>query len=73
MKMEEKSNLISAYYGNYFKKGKNATDTKKKICAVEKVRLSGHVKSGFQFSAGDFSGAGQADQLKWIAIKVRHY
>ena len=34
LKMEEKSNIFGNIMFYYFKKGKNATETHKKICAV---------------------------------------
>ena len=57
LKMEEKSNIFSILCFIYFKKGKNATEMHKKICAVygedavtDRVCQKWFVK----FRAGDF-------------------
>ena len=64
----------------YFKKGKNTTETQKKICAVygEGVVTDQTCQKWFaKFCAGDFSRSwtmlhGRVDQLKLIGIKSRH-
>ena len=62
----------------YFKKGKNATETHKKICAVygEGAVTDQIVKSGLRSFVVEISRwamlHGQVDQLKLIVIKSRH-
>ena len=61
----------------YFKKGKNATEMQKKICAVygeDIVTDQMCQKSFVKFHAGDFSRdyPSWVDQLKLIAIKSKH-
>ena len=61
----------------YFKKGKNATETQKSICAVygEGAVTNQMCQKWFvKFCAGGFSlgHVPQLDRLKLIAIKSRH-
>ena len=60
----------------YFKKGKNATEMQKKICAVYGEDAVTECQKWFaKFHAGDFSlddAHGQVDQLKLTVIKLRH-
>ena len=59
----------------YFKKGKNATEIQKNICAVygEDAVTDWMGQKWFaKFHAGDFSLHGWVDQLKLIAIKLRY-
>ena len=56
--MEENMQHFQLIMLCYFKKGKNATEMQKKICAVygEGAGTDWHVKRGFaEFCAGDFS------------------
>ena len=61
----------------YFKKGKNATETQKKICAVYgegAVTDCTCQNWSVKFRAGDFlldDAPGRVDQLKLIAIKFK--
>ena len=69
-----KKATFSAYY---FKKGKNATETQKKICAVygEGAVTDRTCQKWFaKFPAGDFSlddASRSVDQLKLITIKSK--
>ena len=62
----------------YFKKGKNAMETQKKICAVygEGAVTDGMCRNGLQSFMLEISHwtmlHGRVDQLKLIAIKSRH-
>ena len=62
----------------YFKKGKNATEMQKKICAVYgegAVTDQTYRKWFAKFHAGDFSlddVHGQVEQLKLIVITLQH-
>ena len=77
LKMEENTHFwhIMLYY---FKKGTNATEMQKKICAVygEGAVTDQTCQKGFvKFRAGDFSlddAPRSVDQLQLIAIKSRH-
>ena len=67
---------FSVYYAFYFKKGKNATETQRKICAVCGESAVTDQKWFLKFRARDFSYRtmlnGQVDQVKLIATESRH-
>ena len=77
--LEEKKQCFQHVMLYYFKKGKNTTETQKKICAVygEGAVTDRTCQKWFaKFHAGDFSNwmmlHGRVDQLKLIMIKSRH-
>ena len=81
LKMEDKKQHFWHIMLYYFKKGKNATEMQKMICAVvqcmEKVLwLIERVKSGLQSFVLEISPLtmlqGRVAQLKLTAIKSRH-
>ena len=60
---------------HYFKKGKNATEMQKKICAVYGEGAVTDVESGLWSFVLEICWTmlrGQVDQLKLVAIKSRH-
>ena len=78
LKMEEKKQHFRHIMLYYFKKGKNATETHKKICAVcgKVLWLIELVKGGLRTFVLETSRwtmlHDQVDQLKLIVIKLRH-
>ena len=84
--MEEKSNIFGIFQLYYFKKGKNATETHKKICLVhgeDAVTDQTCQKWFVQFRAGDFSldnapGSGRpievdSNQIETLIENNQHY
>ena len=79
LKMKEKMQHFQYIMLSYFKEGKNATQTQKKICAVYGAGAvtDPSVKSDFRSFTLEISHwtmmlQGWADQLKLTAIKLRH-
>ena len=74
--MEEKKQHFRHIMLYYFKKGKNATETHKKICAVYgegTVTDRTCQKRSFMLEISRWTMLhGQVDQLKLIVIKSRH-
>ena len=77
LKMEEKKQHFQHMMLCYLKKGKNDTETHKKICAVygEGAVTDWSVKSGLRSFMLEISHwtmlLGQVDQLKLIVIKLK--
>ena len=74
--MEENKQHFQRIMLNYFKKGKNATETQKKICTMygegavtDQMCQMWFVKSMLH---GQCSMVGHVDQLKLMALKPRH-